>query len=165
MLNIFMLGVPLVHASQRYDHLADYNVECLILFAGIVGLTAACLGAHVMLTDTREVLPSIWENVEANKELIEAAGGSATVVELDWNEPDADPDVLEQDYDWIFGSDITYDENVMPILARLYRQIVLTNERAVIKIAHHHRSKEMDKAMRVAFAGEASCARFVLGIG
>ena len=107
-----------------------------------------------MLTDTREVLPSIWENVEANKELIEAAGGSATVVELDWNEPDADPDVLEQDYDWIFGSDITYDANVMPVLARLYRQIVLTNEQAVIKIAHHHRNKETDKAMRVAFAGE-----------
>lgn len=56
--------------------------------AGIVGITAACLGAHVMLTDMRDVLPQIYENVQANAELIEAAGGSATVAELDWLEPD-----------------------------------------------------------------------------
>lgn len=41
-----------------------------------------------MLTDTRDVLPQIYENVQANAELIEAAGGSATVAELDWQEPD-----------------------------------------------------------------------------
>lgn len=41
-----------------------------------------------MLTDTRDVLPQIYENVQANAELIEAAGGSATVAELDWLEPD-----------------------------------------------------------------------------
>jgi hypothetical protein len=41
-----------------------------------------------MLTDMRDVLPQIYENVQANAELIEAAGGSATVSELDWTEPD-----------------------------------------------------------------------------
>lgn len=41
-----------------------------------------------MLTDMRDVLPQIYENVQANAELIEAAGGSATVAELDWLEPD-----------------------------------------------------------------------------
>lgn len=41
-----------------------------------------------MLTDMRDVLPQIYENVQANAELIEAAGGSATVAELDWTEPD-----------------------------------------------------------------------------
>lgn len=56
--------------------------------AGIVGISAACLGAHVMLTDTRDILPQIMENVEQNGELVEAAGGSATVQELDWNAPD-----------------------------------------------------------------------------
>jgi hypothetical protein len=41
-----------------------------------------------MLTDMRDVLPQIYDNVQANAELIEAAGGSATVSELDWIEPD-----------------------------------------------------------------------------
>jgi hypothetical protein len=41
-----------------------------------------------MLTDMRDVLPQIYEYVQANAELIEAAGGSATVAELDWLEPD-----------------------------------------------------------------------------
>lgn len=59
-----------------------------VLCAGIVGISAACLGAHVMLTDTRDVLPQIYENVQANKQLIEEAGGSATVAELDWTDPD-----------------------------------------------------------------------------
>lgn len=56
--------------------------------AGIVGIAAAALGAHVMLTDTRDILPQVYENVQQNAELIEASGGSATVAELDWNEPD-----------------------------------------------------------------------------
>lgn len=56
--------------------------------AGIVGITAAALGAHVMLTDTRDILPQIMENVTTNEGIISAAGGSATVSELDWNDPD-----------------------------------------------------------------------------
>jgi hypothetical protein len=56
--------------------------------AGIVGISAACLGAHVMLTDTRDILPQIMENVQENGAIVEAAGGSATVQELDWNQPD-----------------------------------------------------------------------------
>lgn len=41
-----------------------------------------------MLTDTRDILPQIMENVQENSALVEAAGGSATVQELDWNDPD-----------------------------------------------------------------------------
>lgn len=60
----------------------------LLLPPGIVGIAAAALGAHVMLTDTRDILPQVYENVQQNSQLIEASGGSATVAELDWNEPD-----------------------------------------------------------------------------
>jgi hypothetical protein len=56
--------------------------------AGIVGITCAALGAHVMLTDMRDVLPQIYENVQSNERLIGDAGGSATVAELDWLDPD-----------------------------------------------------------------------------
>lgn len=55
---------------------------------GIVGITAAALGAHVMLTDTRDILPQVYDNVQHNAQLVESSGGSATVAELDWNDPD-----------------------------------------------------------------------------
>lgn len=61
--------------------------------------------------------------------------------------------VLDQDYDWVFGSDVTYSEEALLPLAKLLRQIVLTNEQCVVKLAHMHRSKELDKAMRETFHG------------
>jgi hypothetical protein len=61
--------------------------------------------------------------------------------------------VLDQDYDWVFGSDVTYTEEALLPLAKLLRQIVLTNEQCVVKLAHMHRSKELDKAMRETFHG------------
>lgn len=63
--------------------------------------------------------------------------------------------VLDQDYDWVFGSDVTYTEEALLPLAKLLRQIVLTNEQCVVKLAHMHRSKDLDKAMRETFHGEA----------
>lgn len=62
--------------------------------------------------------------------------------------------VLDQDYDWVFGSDVTYTEETLQPLAKLLRQMILTNEGAVVKLAHMHRNKELDKAMREIFHGE-----------
>lgn len=62
--------------------------------------------------------------------------------------------VLDQDYDWVFGSDVTYNEEALLPLAKILRQMILTNEQAVVKLAHMHRSKELDKAMREIFHGE-----------
>lgn len=65
--------------------------------------------------------------------------------------------MLDQDYDWVFGSDVTYCEEMLPPLAKLMRQLVLTGETSsVIKLAHMHRSKDLDKAMREAFHGEGT---------
>jgi uncharacterized membrane protein YgaE (UPF0421/DUF939 family) len=61
--------------------------------------------------------------------------------------------VLDQDYDWVFGSDVTYNEEALQPLAKLLRQMVLTNESAVVKLAHMHRSKDLDKMMREVFHG------------
>lgn len=70
-------GIVITHRSVKF-----------CVFTGIVGIAAAALGAHVMLTDTRDILPQVYENVQQNAALIEASGGSATVSELDWNDPD-----------------------------------------------------------------------------
>lgn len=156
---IWSAGVRLSQhiVKNRTQELKGARVLDLGSGTGIVGISAACLGAHVMLTDTRDILPQIMENVEQNGELVEAAGGSATVQELDWNAPD--DEVLDQDYDWVFGSDVTYTEEALLPLAKLLRQIVLTNEQCVVKLAHMHRSKDLDKAMRETFHDEGLMLR------
>lgn len=63
--------------------------------------------------------------------------------------------VLDQDYDWVFGSDLTYSEDMLPTLAKLLRQLVLTGESSVVKLAHQHRNKDLDRLMREAFHGES----------
>ncbi|KAF6263186.1 putative methyltransferase-domain-containing protein [Scenedesmus sp. NREL 46B-D3] len=156
---IWAAGVRLSQhiVKNRTQELKGARVLDLGSGTGIVGIAAACLGAHVMLTDTRDILPQIMENVHQNGALVEAAGGSATVQELDWNQPD--DEVLDQDYDWVFGSDVTYTEEALLPLAKLLRQLVLTNEQCVVKLAHMHRSKELDRAMRETFHDEGLMLR------
>lgn len=151
---IWSAGVRLSQhlVRNRAGELKGSRVLDLGAGTGIVGITAAALGAHVMLTDMRDVLPQAFENIQANAALIEASGGSATVQELDWNDPD--DEVLDQDYDWVFGSDVTYSEDALAPLAKLLRQMVLTNETATVKLAHMHRSKDLDKLMRETFHDE-----------
>ena len=48
-----------------------------------MGLTAAALGAEVVLTDLPVYLPSLQQNIEANAAIIT---GRATAVGLDWKE-------------------------------------------------------------------------------
>eukprot|EP00878_Enallax_costatus_P007740 GHUV01008102.1.p1 GENE.GHUV01008102.1~~GHUV01008102.1.p1 ORF type:complete len:282 (+),score=64.82 GHUV01008102.1:251-1096(+) len=156
---IWTAGVRLSQhlVKNRANELKGARVLDLGTGTGIVGIAAAALGAHVMLTDTRDILPQVYENVQHNAQLIESSGGSATVAELDWNDPD--DEVLDQDYDWVFGSDVTYTEETLQPLAKLLRQMVLTNEQAVVKLAHMHRNKELDKAMREVFHDEGLMLR------
>lgn len=71
--------------------------------------------------------------------------------------PAVQPQVLDQDYDWVFGSDVTYCDEMLLPLAKLMRQLVLTGEQSsVVKLAHMHRNKDLDKAMREAFHGTCS---------
>lgn len=156
---IWSAGVRLSQhlVANRANELRGARVLDLGSGTGIVGITAAALGAHVMLTDTRDIVPQIYDNVQANGPIIEAAGGSATVAELNWADPD--DEVLDQDYDWVFGSDVTYTEEALEPLAKLLRQMVLTNETAVVKLAHMHRNRDLDRAMREAFHDEGLLIR------
>lgn len=44
---------------------------------GIVGITAALLGAHVVLTDRTDTLPLLQRNVQLHAEAISQAGESS----------------------------------------------------------------------------------------
>ena len=50
-----------------------------------MGLTAATLGAEVVLTDLAVYLPSVLQNIEANKDLVTGTG-KVSAVGLDWRE-------------------------------------------------------------------------------
>jgi Lysine methyltransferase len=54
---------------------------------GILGITAALLGAHVVLSDVPAVLPVLLSNTSTNRLAAERAGGSMQVVALDWTCP------------------------------------------------------------------------------
>lgn len=58
---------------------------------GFVGICAALLGAHVLLTDVEPMLPIALHNARANVAGIGAAGGSLACAPLLWGEPLSSP--------------------------------------------------------------------------
>jgi predicted nicotinamide N-methyase len=54
---------------------------------GLVGLTMAALGAHVVLTDLPSIYQNLARNASDNAEVVQRNGGSARTGVLDWNQP------------------------------------------------------------------------------
>lgn len=54
---------------------------------GLCGIAAAILGASVLLTDKRGMVDLLGDNVAANAEAIERAGGRCAVEALAWGQP------------------------------------------------------------------------------
>ena len=52
---------------------------------GVLGLAAAALGAHVLLTDQRNVVPLLERNIEGSGAVRKETGGSARATEMNWN--------------------------------------------------------------------------------
>jgi len=64
---------------------------------GVVGITAACLGARVVLTDGAEALLPVMEaNVARNARRMAAAGGACSVAPLLWGEADGDETAVQR---------------------------------------------------------------------
>lgn len=93
--------------------------------AGLAGMAAALLGAHVALTDVADVLPLLRSNVSANFRTAEWAEhvalreqfGSLCVRELDWTKPEqlSGYDVV----DCIIATDCVYHEALAMDLLRV----------------------------------------------
>lgn len=75
------LAVP---APSLGSFLAGSRVLELGSGTGVVGIAAACLGAHVLATDLPDVLPLLRESIQLNEGLVAAAGGSVAAATLDW---------------------------------------------------------------------------------
>ncbi|KAK9861153.1 hypothetical protein WJX84_008745, partial [Apatococcus fuscideae] len=81
---------------------------------GLVGITAAYLGAHVQLTDVAEAMPLLKLNVALNQHHLAASGGSMGCVLMDWQTPASC--LEQQDWDIVVGSDLVYNAVAVPLL-------------------------------------------------
>mmetsp|Transcript_8757 Transcript_8757/g.29077 ORF Transcript_8757/g.29077 Transcript_8757/m.29077 type:complete len:638 (-) Transcript_8757:266-2179(-) len=93
---------------------------------GLVGLTAAALGAHVTLTDLPENVPLLAANVSANRDAVSPPGKPPQTLQarsLDWTAPL--PTDLAASADLIVGTDLFYHgcpvEDLASTLASLAR--------------------------------------------
>jgi len=82
---------------------------------GLAGLALAKLGARVTLTDIRELVPLLRENVDLNRN--ELGKLSPEVFELHWGEEGTYEQPMAETYDMVIGTDVTYsDELITPFL-------------------------------------------------
>ncbi|BDA41071.1 probable protein N-lysine methyltransferase METTL21A at C-terminar half [Coccomyxa sp. Obi] len=121
---------------------------------GIVGITAALLGAHVVLTDRADTLPLLQRNVQVHAEAISRAGGSADVAELAWGGPIED--ACRGPFSLIVGADLVYTAaDVQPLLSTL-SALQHGNTACGLVMAHCSRRNVVDKSL---FDGLASLDR------
>ena len=144
------------HLRTRRESLGPLRGEGRTIEIGCgtatVGLYAAALGAHVTLTDTSRfatqthLFELIRRNIEANRGLISASGGSARELELDWGDEKqrvqaaaAQSAGEERGFDLLLGSDLLYHEDAFAPLLETIRALLKPDGRGRAVIAHHVR--------------------------
>ncbi|KFM26070.1 Protein-lysine methyltransferase METTL21D [Auxenochlorella protothecoides] len=100
-----------VLAAWLVQAYAPWHVTLLELGSGtgVVGLSAACLGARVTLTDLPEAAAALRANAAANRALVERGGGSVAVRPLAWQEAEGSA-VAAEGYDLVLGADLVYND-------------------------------------------------------
>lgn len=106
---------------------------------GIVGITLACLGAHVTLTDTAAIVQHTRSNVQRNQQLIQQGQGSAGVTALDWGSS-LGLSIKTMLYDIIVGADLIYAEKDIAPLVKTICHIQQYSKQCMVIVAHKNRS-------------------------
>jgi predicted nicotinamide N-methyase len=76
---------------------------------GLVGIAAACAWAtNVTLTDLPEILPNLQRNIDNSRKMIEARGGSACALPLDWSDVKNSPVNKDDRFSVILAADPLY---------------------------------------------------------
>ena len=89
---------------------------------GVVGITLACLGADVTLTDIAAIVPHTKHNIQCNQQLIRSGQGKAAEAALDWNSPSSSQSILAKQYDLLVGADLIYAaKDIGPLTDTLQR--------------------------------------------
>lgn len=123
---------------------------------GLLELTAAALGAHVVATDLPIALTLLHSNAKANAHVISAGGGSFNVASLPWGEMSVPPDIIAQGpYTIILASDcIFWPELFTPLITTFTAISVSTSTPPHIFFALEPRSpRETDFFKKLEEAG------------
>ena len=108
---------------------------------GVVGITMACLGAQVQLTDRTETLGQTKQNIDNNWPLIQASKGSAEAIALEWGTQTSA--LYSHYFDAVVGADLIYThQDIAPLIATL-QQLLKRNLHCDIIIAHKDRHADV----------------------
>ncbi|XP_076155556.1 protein N-lysine methyltransferase METTL21D-like [Alosa pseudoharengus] len=122
-----------LNSSSGVSFWTSKNVLELGAGTGIVGLVAATLGAHVILTDLDDLQQLLQKNITENQALIT---GSATAKVLRWGENTTDvlppPDVI------LMADCIYYEQSVEPLVETLK---ALAEEKTCIICCYEQRTE------------------------
>ncbi|XP_063976035.1 protein N-lysine methyltransferase METTL21D-like [Diachasmimorpha longicaudata] len=110
------------------------NVLELGAGTGCVGMTAACLGGNVVMTDLRSTMPILQKNISLNQDQWRDFGTARAEV-LDWKnnyELDFVPDIV------VLADCVYYEKSIHPLIKTL-EHLCRTNPRTYIILAQEER--------------------------
>ena len=107
---------------------------------GVLGITLACLGADVTLTDIAAIVPHTKYNIECNQQLIQSGQGKAAEAALDWNSPSSSQSLLTKQYDLLVGADLIYAAKDISPLTDTLQQLWQYSSDCSLTVAHKMRS-------------------------
>ncbi|KAL4711405.1 hypothetical protein ACJJTC_016159 [Scirpophaga incertulas] len=135
---------------HKPDFLSSLKVLELGSGLGVVGLTAATLGAQVTLTDLPEALPLLRLNINENKSRIGSMGGYAIAESLIWG--DTTSEILKEEFDMVVFADcVYYEEAIEPLIQTLQCLINSITKKPTIYLTQEMRDSEIQKDLWTKF--------------
>lgn len=134
--------VFLVYDCVRAELVQSKKVLELGCGTGIVGITAACLGASAVLTDTQAVVQHAQRNVDRNVSCINDGQGSAKCAALDW-EASLNSSLLLRPYDVVVGADLIYAAKDIGPLVETLGNLRQHSRDVLIILAHKERNLDI----------------------
>ncbi|XP_026485557.1 protein N-lysine methyltransferase METTL21D-like isoform X1 [Vanessa tameamea] len=132
--------------QHKADFLSGIKVLELGSGLGVVGLTAATLGAQVTLTDLPEALPLLRLNISENKQKIVSMGGYAIAESLVWG--DKNSEIHKQEFDMIVLADCVYYEDAIdPLIETLQCLNNTINKKPTIYLTQELRDSDIQKKL------------------
>ena len=142
-------GLVLAYYLDQTYSLANRKVLELGAGTGLVGIVAAALGAEVVLTDQTSVIDQTRKNIRQNAAQIEAGGGAAECLVLDWASPPVDW-LQRKHFDYVLGGDVIYSAEGSQLLVNVLRILACKSKGAAnILLAAEQRSDQLPVFMDI----------------
>ncbi len=133
------------------EEMAGAKVLELGTGTGVVGISAACMGAHAVLTDREPRLFELIEsNVKKNAHTMKKGGGTAVSTILEWGNKHHIAAVQKLGpFDFIIGSDILYTSSVHAKLAETIKTLIVNTPDHSTKVFIAYPSRDLCYRVRI----------------